>query len=85
MKYSLSPSFFLEGSGYIVSHILTQVIIQKLSISKNNTSSIVLPGWAILEELIFHIALAAGPLFSSIRPVETSWVYISPLIIIQIQ
>ena len=28
-----------------------------------DTSSIVLPGKAILEELIFRIALAAGPVF----------------------
>ena len=30
--------------------------------------SIVFPGWAILEELIFRIALAAGSILSSIRP-----------------
>ena len=38
--------------------------------TKNETSSIVLPGWAILVELIFRSAVAARPLFSSIRPAE---------------
>ena len=36
----------------------------------NDTSSIVLPGWAILVELDICIALAAGPKFSSIRPAQ---------------
>ena len=65
-KYSLSPrkiprakpKGFSKGSGYISPFILTQVIIQTLSISKNDTLSIVLPGWAMLVELIFVFALA---------------------------
>ena len=57
-------------SGYTVKYSLTKVIIQTLSISKNDTSSIVLPGWAMWLELIFRIALAAGLLFSSIRPAQ---------------
>ena len=36
----------------------------------NYNSSIVLPGRAILEELILCIALVAGAIFSSILPVE---------------
>ena len=64
MKYSLSmreipraePKGFLEGSGYISLYILTGVIIQY--------SSIVLPGRAILEELILCIGLAPGAIFS---------------------
>ena len=42
-----------------------KVRIQTLSIDKDDTSSIVLSGWAILVEFIFHIALAGGPIFSS--------------------
>ena len=61
------PEGFSKGSGYISPYILTQVILQTLSNSKNDTSSIILPGWAILVKLIFRIALAAGPKFSSIR------------------
>ena len=68
VKYSLSPrkppkaepERFSKGSGYISPYILTHVIIQTLSISTNYTSSIVLPGWPILVELIFRIALSAG-------------------------
>ena len=66
MKKSLSPRKTPRAEpkgiskGYISLYILTQVIIQTLSISKNYTSSIVLPGWAIFVELIFRIALAAG-------------------------
>ena len=60
------PLGFSSGSGYISPYILTQVIIHTFS-SKIDTSSIVLPGWAILIELIFRIALAARPLFSSIH------------------
>ena len=75
VKYSLSPNQipradpegFSKGSGYISPYILTLIIVQTLSISKNDTYSIVLPGWAILVELIFCFALAAGPIFSSIR------------------
>ena len=48
-------------------YIRTQAILQTLSISKNDTYGIVLPGGTILVELIFQIALAAGPIekFSS--------------------
>ena len=74
MKYSLStreipraePEGFPEGSGYISPYIPTGVIIQTFSISKSYTSSIVLPGRAILEELILRIGLAAGAIFSRI-------------------
>ena len=52
-----------EGSGYISPYIPTSVIIQTFSISKNYTSSIVLPGRAILEQLILRINLAAGAIF----------------------
>ena len=73
-KYSLStreitreePAGFPEGSGYISHYIPTWVIIQIFSISKSYTSSIVLPGKAILEELILRIGLAAGAIFSRI-------------------
>ena len=68
MNYSLSQRKILraeclgfsKGSSYISPYIWTQFIIQPLSISKNDTSNIVLPGWAILVELILRIALAAG-------------------------
>ena len=78
MKYSLTlrkilrveREGFSKGSGYILPYILTQVIIQTLSISKKDTSSMVLPGWLILEELIFRIALATGPIFSSNGPAQ---------------
>jgi hypothetical protein len=74
VKYSLStreilraePEGFPEGSGYISPYIPTRVIIQTFSISKSFTSSIVLPGRAILEELILRIGLAAGAIFSHI-------------------
>ena len=63
MKYSFSPrkilraepEGFYKGSSYISPYILTQVIIQTLSISKNDTSSIGIPGWKILVEFIFRI------------------------------
>ena len=66
MKYSMSmreipraePEGFPEGSGYISPYIPTPVIIRTSIISKNHTSSIVLPGRAILENLILRIALA---------------------------
>ena len=61
------PEEFFEGSDYISLYKLTRVISQTLSISKNVTSRIVLPGWTILEDFIFCIVLAAGPIFSSIR------------------
>ena len=72
MKYSLSPrkilraepEGFSKGSVYISLYILTQVIIQTLSISKTPVLSFLVG--AILVELIFRIALAAGPIFSSI-------------------
>ena len=38
----------------------------------NDTSSIISPGLAILEEVIFHIVLAAGPISSSIPPPQLS-------------
>ena len=72
VKYSLStrelpraePERFSEGSGYISPYILSCVTIQTFSISKSHTSSIDLPGRAILEELILHnINLAAGLYF----------------------
>ena len=71
MKYSLStreilraePKGFPKGSGYISPYIPTQVILQTFSISKSYTSSIVLPGRAILKELIIRIGLAAGAMF----------------------
>ena len=50
-------------------------IIQTFSIPKSYTPSIVLPGMAILEELIIRIGLAAGDIFSCIvriDPVENS-------------
>ena len=61
---------FSKGSGFFSLYILTQVIIQTLSISKIDSSSIVIHGWVILVELIFDITLAAGPIFSNIRPAE---------------
>ena len=61
------PERFFKVLAYISHYIPTGVIIQTLLISKNDTSSIVLPGWAILEKLIFSIALASGPIFSSIQ------------------
>ena len=67
VKYSLStreiPRAELEGSGYISPFIPTRVTIQTFSISKSYTSSIVLPGRAILEQLILRIGLAAGLYF----------------------
>ena len=73
-KYSLSTrqipradsNGFPEGSGYISPYIPTWVIIQTFSISKSYTSSIVLPGRAILKELILRIGLEAGAIFSRI-------------------
>ena len=74
VKYSLSmreipraeAEEFPEGSGYISMYIPTWVIIPTISISKSYTSSIALPGRAILEELILSIGQAAGALFSHI-------------------
>ena len=51
------PEGFLEGSGYISPYILT------FSISKRFTSSIVLPGWEILEELILVLVWQLGLYF----------------------
>ena len=66
MKYSLSPRKILRADleGYPRAQAIFHQIYQTLSIS-----STVLPGWAILLELIFYNALrlAAGPIFSSIR------------------
>ena len=81
MKYSLGkylPSGFSSGSGYISPYILTQVMVQTFSMSKKDTFSIVLPGWAILVELIFCTALAAGPIFSSICPAQLGQYSIHP-------
>ena len=55
---------------------MTRVIIETLSISKNDTYSTVLPGWALLEESIFCIALAAGSIFSNIHPAEMGVFYL---------
>ena len=74
MKYSLSkreipraePKGFPEESEYISPYIPTLIIIQIFSISKSYTSSIALPGRAILEELILRIGLADGAIFSRI-------------------
>ena len=55
-----------SGSGYIP----TRVMIQTISISKNDTSSIILHGWAILKELLFLIDLAAGHIFFNIWPAQ---------------
>ena len=74
VKYTLStreipraePEGFPEGSGYISPYIPTWVVIQTFSISKSYTSSIVLPGRAILEKLILRIGLAAKAIFSRI-------------------
>ena len=55
-------------SSLIMREILTAVIIERSSISKNYTSSVVLSGRAILEELILRIALAAGAIYSSTDP-----------------
>ena len=47
---------FLKGLNYISPYLPTEVILQILSISKNYTSSMVLPGWAIFEEsmIVFY-------------------------------
>ena len=74
MIYSLStreiprtePEGFFEGSGYISTYIPTRVIIQTFLIYKIYTSSIVLPGRAILKELILRTGLAAAAIFSRI-------------------
>ena len=71
----VEPDGFSEGSGYFSPSIPTRVIIQTLSISKNYTSSIVLPGWAILEELIFCIVLEARPIFFNICPAQLGVYY----------
>ena len=78
VKYSLSTrempraeiKGFTEGSVFISSYIPTRVIIQIFSISKSYTSSIVLHGRAILEELILRIGQAAGAIFSQYCPVD---------------
>ena len=74
VKYSLKkreiqrpePKKLPEGSGYISPCILIWVIIQTFSISRNYTSSIVLPVRAILKELILCIGLVARAIFSDI-------------------
>ena len=70
-KYSLSmreiqtaePEGFPEGSGYSSPCIQTGLILHRVIISKSYTSSIVLLGRAILEELYLRIGLAAGAIF----------------------
>ena len=63
---------FSKGSSYISPYIMTQIIIQTLSISKNNTSSIILPGWAILTDLISILPLQLGLCFQILKnPVFT--------------
>ena len=59
---------FFSNSGYISPYSPTWVIMETLSISKSDTSSIVLPDWAILEKFIFCIAQADVPIFSIIHP-----------------
>ena len=54
-------------------------IIQTFSISKSYTSSIVLPGRAILEELILRIGLAAGAIFPYCPVDEAIRVRIDPV------
>ena len=62
----------MKKGGYTVKYSLSTReipradIIQTLSISKSYTSSVVLTGRAILEELILRIGLAAGAIFSRI-------------------
>ena len=50
-------------------NIPTQIIIHTISVSINDTSSTVLPSWAILDELILCIA-PADFVISSIPPDE---------------
>ena len=74
MKYSLSTREIWKARPKGVPKELrlyftvspTLVKIQTFSISKSYTSSIVLPGRAILEGLILCIGLAAGAIFSCI-------------------
>ena len=54
---------FPEVSGSISPYIPTRVIVQAFSISKYHASIIVFSGRAILEKLIFNIALTDGPSF----------------------
>ena len=51
----VEPKGFPKGSGYISPYIPTSVIIQTFSIYNSYTSSIDLPGRAILEELILLV------------------------------
>ena len=55
-----------EGNPKAGARGISWVIIQTSLISKTYTSSIVLLGRAILEELILSIGLAAGAIFSRI-------------------
>ena len=54
------PDGYSESSGYILPYIPIWAIIQTFSISKYYTSSIVLTGWVILEEVFPRMGLAAG-------------------------
>ena len=60
------PEGCFDGSGYISPCIPPLVIIHTFSISKNDTFSMVLPGRALLEELVLCIGLGAGAIFSCI-------------------
>ena len=59
---------FPSGAGYISPYIPTLVIIQTLSISKINSSTIFFSLRAILEELFLRLVLAANAIFSRIDP-----------------
>ena len=74
-----SPRDFLRLRLYFT-YIPTWVRIQTFSISKSYTSSIVLPGRPILEELILCIGLAAGAIFFPYCSVDDAiWVRIDPV------
>ena len=69
MKYRLSPGEITraEPEGFYKSYISPYIPTRDI-ISKNNIFRIVLSGWAILEELIFRIALATRSIFAIILP-----------------
>ena len=84
MKYSLSMrkfpraehEGFPEGSRYISPYIATGVTIQKFSIFKSHTSSIVLPGMAILEESnTRRVKFQYNPFFLYLRMINQSIQY----------
>ena len=68
MKYSLSRRVILRASRglWLFFTVYPDLSYNTISISKSCTYSIVLPGTAILEELILCIGLAAGAIFSRI-------------------